>query len=190
MNDKNAFVPESEQSQTNKFVIELAPLSLMPHSVLHFLEMIDHELWDGAAFVHHVDHVIQAVPTAFRTAETMKPTFEQAGLSELAFQEYHEEYPHETYSVGFSGRPGGLEFYINTQDNSLIHGPGGQSQHDLHEEGDPCFGKVVSGHHVVDRMNQKRVTNKREIHIIGIEKAVLMPEGTTSHMNPYSKAKR
>ena len=160
----------------------------MPHSVLHFLEMIDHQLWDGAAFVHHVDHVVQAVPTAFRTAETMKDSFEAARLTELAFQEYHEDYPHDTYSVGFSGRPGGLEFYINTQDNRMIHGPGGQKQHDLHEEGDPCFGKVISGHHVVDRMNQKGVSNKREINIVGIEKAVLIPQGK-SHFNPYSHRK-
>mmetsp|Transcript_30424 Transcript_30424/g.66868 ORF Transcript_30424/g.66868 Transcript_30424/m.66868 type:complete len:449 (-) Transcript_30424:46-1392(-) len=190
MNDDGAFVPEMAKSRTNKFVMELAPLSLMPHSVLHFLEMIDHQLWNGAAFVHHVDHVVQAVPTAFRTAETMKPMFDNLGLSELAFQEYHEEYPHDTYSVGFSGRPGGLEFYINTQDNSLIHGPGGQTQHALREEGDPCFAKIVSGHHVIDRMNQKGQNNKKEIHIIGIERAVLLPQGMTSHQNPYSRMKR
>ena len=190
MNEDGAFVPEVAKSRTNKFVIELAPLSLMPHSVLHFLEMIDHQLWDGNAFVHHVDHVVQAVPTAFRTAISQKQTFIDAGLSELAFQEYHEDYPHDAYTVGFSGRPGGMEFYINTQDNAQIHGPGGQHQHDLHEEGDPCFAKVVSGHHVIDRMHQKNVEAKRDIHIIGIEKAVLLPKGSTSHLNPYSPLAR
>lgn len=190
MNEHGAFVSEMTKSRTNKFVIELAPLSLMPHSVLHFLEMIDHQLWDGNAFVHHVDHVVQAVPTAFRTAESKKHTFDDAGLSELAYQEYHEDYPHDAYTVGFSGRPGGMEFYINTQDNSQIHGPGGQQQHDLHEEGDPCFGKIVSGHHVIDRMHQKNVADKRDIHIIGIEKAVLLPKGSTSHLNPYSPLAR
>ena len=83
-----------------------------------------------------------------------------------------------------------MEFYINTQDNAQIHGPGGQHHHDLHEEGDPCFGKVISGHHVVDRMHQKGVENKREIHIIGIEKAVLLPKDSTSHLNPYSPMAR
>ena len=190
LNKQGTFVPEMANSRTNKFVVELAPLSLMPHSVLHFLEMIDHELWDGNAFVHHVDHVVQAVPTAFRTAESQKQSFVDAGLSELAFQEYHEDYPHDAYTVGFSGRPGGMEFYINTQDNAQIHGPGGQHHHDLHEEGDPCFGKVISGHHVVDRMHQKGVEKKREIHIIGIEKAVLLPKGSTSHINPYSPMAR
>lgn len=27
----------------------------------------------------------------------------------------------------------------------MLHGPGGQSQHALEEQGDPCFGKIVRG---------------------------------------------
>ena len=43
------------------------------------------------------------------------------------------------------GRPGGPDFYINKVDNTHAHGPGGQVQHALHEEGDACFGRIVKG---------------------------------------------
>ena len=181
LDGSGTFASEPAASRTNKFIIEMAPLDLMPHSILHFLDMIDGRLWDGAAIIQHVDHVIQAVPTEFRTANGLAPAFEAAGLSELAFQEYHEEYPHEEYTVGFSGRPGGLEFYINTQDNSAIHGPGGQMQHILHEEGDPCFGVVTLGRHVIDRINQKGVKKKRDINIVGIESARLLPSASDGY---------
>jgi hypothetical protein len=31
----------------------------------------------------------------------------------INFQEYSDQYPHEEYSIGLNGRPGGLGFYIN-----------------------------------------------------------------------------
>ena len=35
---------------------------------------------------------------------------------------------------------------MNKLDNTLIYGPGGQAnKQDLHNEADPCFGKVVEG---------------------------------------------
>jgi hypothetical protein len=65
------------------------------------------------------------------------------------------------YTVGFAGRPGGPDFYINKVDNSINHGPGGQSHHDLHEEADPCFGKVVGGIELMDEINRIPVDREK-----------------------------
>ena len=35
---------------------------------------------------------------------------------------------------------------VNKADNTEPHGPGGQFQHDLEEQADPCFAKIVEGH--------------------------------------------
>jgi hypothetical protein len=61
------FPPDSPMSELpsppSKFVIELAPLDLMPHSVHLFLEMVSHKLWDGCSFMRNAgkkspDHLI------------------------------------------------------------------------------------------------------------------------------------
>ena len=52
---------------------------------------------------------------------------------------------------------GGPDFYINVQDNSKIHGPGGQSNYPDPSEADICFAKVVNGFNVVDRIHKERV---------------------------------
>ena len=117
---------------TEKFIIETAPLSLMPHSVHQFLRMVSEKLWDGLAFVHRDihSHVMQATPLNVKTGARAIDRFENAGLTKLAFSEYSPDYPHLAYTVGFSGRPGGPDFYINTVDNSLSHGP-------LEQHGEP-----------------------------------------------------
>lgn len=43
------------------------------------------------------------------------------------------------------------------QDNSELHGPGGQTNYEDPTEADPCFAKVVKGFEVVDRMHQSPV---------------------------------
>ena len=44
----------------------------------------------------------------------------------LAFQEYHDDYPHHPLTLGYAGRPGGPAFYINLIDNRQNHGPASQ----------------------------------------------------------------
>jgi len=68
--------------------------------------------------------------------------FQDLGLDELAFPDYDRRFPHVPWSVGFTGRPGGPDWYINKVDNTEGHGPGGQAQHALHEQGDSCFGTI------------------------------------------------
>ena len=72
----------------------------------------------------------------------------------MPFQEYHDDYPHKRFTVGFAGRPGGPDFYINKVNNSENHGPGGQSHHDLHEEADPCFATLVGGIPILNELNR------------------------------------
>lgn len=159
----------------NKFIVELAPLSIMPHSVYHFLRTISLQLWDDTAFVQHTSHVIQATPTDFYTAQPISYKFKNANLDRLSFQEYSKEYPHERYTVGYAGRPGGPDFYINMEDNTERHGPGGQLHHDLHEEGEPCFGKVVEGRDVVDQIyHQKGRDDTIKINVVRIQSARLL----------------
>lgn len=68
--------------------------------------------------------------------------FQDLGLDQLAFPDYHPDYPHSAWTIGFTGRPGGPDWYINKVDNTKGHGPGGQSQHALDEQGDSCFGTI------------------------------------------------
>ena len=77
-----------------------------------------------------------------------------AGFHSVLFQEYSPKFPHEKYTLGFAGRPGGPDFYISTMDNTRLHGPGGQTNYEDPTEADPCFAKVVDGIDVVQRMEQ------------------------------------
>lgn len=146
------------------FVIEMAPLDEVPHAVHTFLEQVDHGLWVGCAFYLNGPHVLQLGPSTTETEDeteevteeeeteeeyddresAMKP-FRMQGLDSLAFPDYSPNFPHDAWTVGFTGRPGGPDFYINKADNTHTHGPHGQPQHALEEQGDSCFGKITLG---------------------------------------------
>eukprot|EP00532_Pseudo-nitzschia_australis_P003652 CAMPEP_0168198246 /NCGR_PEP_ID=MMETSP0139_2-20121125/21656_1 /TAXON_ID=44445 /ORGANISM="Pseudo-nitzschia australis, Strain 10249 10 AB" /LENGTH=656 /DNA_ID=CAMNT_0008122893 /DNA_START=277 /DNA_END=2247 /DNA_ORIENTATION=- len=197
--------------QRHKFVIDLAPVDLVPHAIHLFLEQVDHGLMDGTQFYLNGPHIVQAGPQptwghgidgnddAFYTTGRSKKDklstdavgtlnkyekqrnkkeaegsqhddddtyadddeyeeyysqedyvqedkrtkeFSDLGLDHLAFPDYSKEFPHVAWTVGFTGRPGGPDWYINKVDNTEGHGPGGQYQYALHEQGDSCFGKI------------------------------------------------
>lgn len=52
----------------------------------------------------------------------------------------------------FIGRPGGPEFYISTVDNTKNHGPASQGSK---TEADSCFGRIISGFDVVEKMKKQ-----------------------------------
>lgn len=162
------FAGMKEGDKPSLFTVETAPLDLMPHSVLLFLEAVEKGLWDETAFVHHANHIISATPTIYYSGESKRSEFDKAGLSQVAFQEYSDDYPHKPYTLGFSGRPGGPDFYISTFDNTEMHGPGGQVDAELIEEADPCFAKVVSGFDIVDKIYQKDSEAPTDVHVVGI----------------------
>lgn len=146
-----------------KLIIDLAPLDMMPHTVNLFLQQVHHGLWEGCHVSKNSNHIVQFGPSyddkdhpAF--IEERRPQhdgenfegkthysyFYDYSLDKVTYQEYSKDYPHIQYTVGMAGRPSGPDFYINKIDNSMIHGPGGQTNRDdFHNEADPCFGKVI-----------------------------------------------
>lgn len=154
-------------------VLEMAPVSLMPYSVNVFLHMMALELHVGSAFHVNLPHIVQVNPIDIHT-------FVRAELGPLGFQEYSHGFPHERYTVGFADRPAGPSFYVNKIDNTDSHGPGGQNHHLLHEEGEPCFAKVVEGHHLIDEIGSWPVKGsfpelKRPVKITGTH---ILEQGT------------
>jgi len=143
----NVRLPESLASETfpelSNFVVKMAPISEMPHSVHLFLEQVEHGLWENCSFVINAYHILQIGPHSFSVKSNKLKPFQEKKLDKVAFQEYHENNPHVKYALGFAGRPGGPDFYINKIDNTKNHGPGGQDHHDLEEEADPSFAKII-----------------------------------------------
>ncbi|KAL7465772.1 hypothetical protein ACHAXS_006107 [Conticribra weissflogii] len=131
----------------------------MPHTVTFFLSQVYHKLWNGVRLHRNLQHIYQFAPaphineSGLITPSVESQRFQDRKLDKVIFQEYHSDYPHEAWTLGFSGRPGGTEFYINKLNNSVIHGPGGQPD-DVHADVDPCFGKVVDGKDVFDEIDK------------------------------------
>jgi cyclophilin family peptidyl-prolyl cis-trans isomerase len=137
---------------SGQFLVELAPLDQVPHAVETFLDMVSNGLWDNTVFYHHKTqhHVVAAAPVNYGTFEHKHYHFDALGFTGVSFPEYSPGFPHDTYTIGFSGQ--GPNFYINTLDNSEHHGPGGQGHHDLPGDADPCFGRIISGQEVIQKM--------------------------------------
>lgn len=138
----------NDEDKLEYFTIELAPVEMMPHSVHLFLEQVYHELWDYTWIYLNGAHILQAGPQSYEDEiedEEAYAKFEEKELDQLAFPEYNAKFPHVAWTLGMTGRPGGPDFYINKNDNTHVHGPGGQTQHALAEQADPCFAKVVDG---------------------------------------------
>ena len=150
---------------SNKFIIEMAPIDLMPHSVNTFLEMVSIGLLDGCSFILNALQVVKAAPLPYdgTSASDKAKAFSKHGLESVSFKEYSEEYPHKMYTVGFAA-DGSPSFYINTADNSEIH------------VGDPCFGKVISGFDTIHRLANSPTRNGIWFqHRIGIKSARIIP---------------
>jgi cyclophilin family peptidyl-prolyl cis-trans isomerase len=145
-------VASNSGKKPGKFVVELAPVDLVPHSVETFLDMVSNELWDNTVFYHHSSqqHVVAAAPVKYGTYETKHYHFDALGYTGVSYPEYSSEFPHDEYTVGFSGT--GPNFYINAMDNAKHHGPGGQGHHELSSDADPCFGKIISGKEIIKEM--------------------------------------
>jgi cyclophilin family peptidyl-prolyl cis-trans isomerase len=148
-----------------RFVVELAPLSLMPHAVHHFLQMVSNRLWDGLAMVHqgHASNVVQATPLHAKTTQRADDRFEKAKITKLSFAEHHRKYPCLPYTLAFSGTPGGPDFYITVENDTDVH----TVDEKIHDEGESCFGRVVEGKEVIDNFVQNR--GKKNFGILAID---------------------
>jgi hypothetical protein len=155
---------EQATPKTQSFTVQMAPLDSMPHAVHLFLEQVSHKLWNRGWFYINGPHVMQAGPQADFTRlatlddKTMDERslalspFRELQLDTMAFSEYSEDFPHEPFTLGYTGRPGGPDWYINKVDNTKAHGPGGQFHHEIEEFADSCFAKVVDGFDVINMM--------------------------------------
>lgn len=101
----------------DSFIAELAPVDLMPYTVNFFLEQVSRGLFNGCSFHRNAGHVVQGGPVKnhLSTGTTnLRKGFRDADLVSVAFQEYHADFPHKKYTMGYAGRPGGPDFYIST----------------------------------------------------------------------------
>ena len=149
--------PKAKDTDTDegRMVIVLAAVDDMPHTVYFFLEQVTHKLYDGTSFHRNAGHVMQGGPSPnFLTKPDarLKQRFTESGFASVLFQEYSPKSPHEKYTLGMAGRPGGPDFYVSTRNNTDLHGPGGQGNYQDPSEADPCFAKVIEGTEFVDRM--------------------------------------
>mmetsp|Transcript_23618 Transcript_23618/g.44944 ORF Transcript_23618/g.44944 Transcript_23618/m.44944 type:complete len:507 (+) Transcript_23618:242-1762(+) len=172
-------LPSDPEAKPRHFVVECAPLDLMPHAVHLFLEQVMHGLWNNAWFYLNGPHVLQGGPQAQEGEEDEGAAFNRfknLGLDTLAFPEYSTEYPHVQFTLGYTGRPGGPDFYINKMNNTEAHGPGGQHQHSLEEFADACFAKVVDGYETLEMIFHEQTFPDghewgwfyvRPVHIVG-----------------------
>jgi len=135
-------------------VFDLAPASLMPHSIHLFLEQVSRGLFDGCSIHHNLGHLLWIGPDEEKGTSIQLQHFKRSLYEHVAFQEYSPEYPHKQYTIGYSGRPGGPDFYINTIDNTQNHGPHSGRYLEEPHEADPCFGKVVEGFDVLDMISK------------------------------------
>ena len=92
----------------------MAPLAMMPHSVHYFLQTVENEMWNNTVVLHTANHVLPIAPLD-KYGNNKITEFINSGLPELSFPEYNNNYSHEKYTVGFAGRPGGPDFYINVE---------------------------------------------------------------------------
>lgn len=114
----------------------------MPVTVYTFLQQISQSMWDGSGFFINAPHVLMV----------KAPDVEESlDMLHVPFEEYSEEYPHKRYTLGLAGHPlVGPDWYVNLQDNSENHGPQGP----LKSGGEPCFGEVIIGREVIDRVTK------------------------------------
>lgn len=155
---------EQQQQGPTTFVIEMAPIDVMPHSVYTFLEMTSASLLDGCSFILNAQHVLKAGPLPYdgSSPSDKAQEFLDKGLESVAFREYSPDYPHDRYTVGFAA-DGSPSFYINTEDNTDIH------------VGDPCFAKVISGFDTIKRLEDSPTRNGIWLEQrIGIKRATVL----------------
>lgn len=174
------FNPEEVPDGTEtSFTIELAPIDLMPYTVNHFLQQVSLGLWNGCSFHRNAHHVVQGGPITnhLNPGTHLNEGFKKADLGSVVFQEYHKDFPHKKYTMGYAGRPGGPDFYVSTVDNTRNHGPGGQSSYAMKSEADPCFAKVIEGFEAIDRMHTLSVQPgdyNRLNHYVAIKSATII----------------
>jgi Cyclophilin type peptidyl-prolyl cis-trans isomerase/CLD len=131
------------------FVVEFASLDQMPITVNWFLQQIKRGLWDDSSFMVKASHVLLARPISYDQLVDKSNHF--GDLRKLPVPEYSEEYPHRQYTLGLNHLSSLPSFYVNSIDNTILHGPKGES---LDGKTEPCFGTVVRGSETIDLLDK------------------------------------
>lgn len=155
------------------FVIETALSIEMPHAIDHFLRMVERKLWEGLALVLETgSNLIMATPITTDDSHTWAGQhFVNDNLTHMAFNEYSQTFPpphHRKFSVAFSGRPGGPNFYINLDDES-----------EFSHENESTFGVVLEGRDVLIKLMMTKlgkVEAKKTLTIESMEILESKPE--------------
>jgi len=133
------------------FTVQLASLEHMPVSVYMFLQQVSKQLWDNTAFFINAPHVLMAKTKSVDMQTSHFAHFRREGVDHVPFEEYSDQHPHKMYTLGFSGHSNvGPDWYVNVRDNSQNHGPQGP----LGSGAEPCFGEVIIGRQVIDRVRR------------------------------------
>jgi cyclophilin family peptidyl-prolyl cis-trans isomerase len=102
-------------------------------------------------------------------------------LTSMAFREHrrHGAYPVQKYSVLFHGKPGGgPHFSIHMMDKEKADAESEGEEGDWdHDDDDACFGRIVRGRDVLDRLVEASRSTKRQ-HRVVIDSVKLLPAGT------------
>jgi hypothetical protein len=81
----------TKAEDTDRLLIQMAPIDEMPATVLWFLEQVNATLYDGASFHRNAGHVVQGGPIGnFETKDggrNLMQKFHEAGLESVPFQE-------------------------------------------------------------------------------------------------------
>ena len=94
-------VKSREGRKPGSFVVKLAPLSVVPHSIETFLDMITNKVWDNTVlYSHHTQqHVIAAAPIVYGTFQSKDHQMESLGYVGVSFPEYSESFPHKQFTL-------------------------------------------------------------------------------------------
>lgn len=161
---KLAFDPESNivQDATTEIEdtiwLETASVEEMPHTVHFFLEQVENGVYDNTFFYANAPRYVQAGP-GYDPKRVDKLEEEQPSLAHVLFQEHSSKLNHQQYTLGYPGRPGGPDFYLNLAHNSDQHGLGATPSHrsEFMVEADPCFARVIRGFSTLERIHRSNV---------------------------------
>jgi len=141
----------------------------MPYTIFTFLEQVRTGLYDvndsssggggGYSFFAVAPHIVYGGPKPNHLSVRQSPQQNPAdafrkfpyGQHVQPIVEYSPNMPHEKYTLGMStGHHPGTDphLYVNVMDNTASHGPGPEGR------GDACFGRILSGTDVIDRMHR------------------------------------
>lgn len=129
------------KEMTGLFIVEIAPIDLMPHSVHVFLELIKSNFYVGTKFRLAFRHIVGISIPADEEPSGVK-------LIKTAFREYNDNFPHQRWTLGLMGKGSfaGPSFYISVVDNTK------------NNQGDPCVGGIVYGFDTIEAIQSMPVS--------------------------------